>query len=120
MSKALDQVVINAHRTNDDTIYIEWFEVPEALRGQGLGTAAYEKFEKSLPKKIKYIRLHAADSGSGPSDPFWEAMGFGYRYDFEDEPDATSPDYEAFHEMVKGINGTETPEPIPVDDEDEG
>jgi GNAT superfamily N-acetyltransferase len=72
---------IDAHREGD-TIWINYFEVP--VRGKGLGKAEYEKFEKSLPKDIKKIRLVASDAGYGPTHDFWDRMGFDYAYPDDD------------------------------------
>lgn len=54
----------------------------------------------------------AADTGSGLSNGFWEAMGFNYQYDGE------SLDYETSQYMWKGVNGHPTPETVWVDAED--
>lgn len=72
---------IDAHRVGD-TIWINYFEVP--VKGKGLGKAEYEKFEKSLPKDIKKIRLVASDAGYGPTHDFWDRMGFDYAYPDDD------------------------------------
>lgn len=72
---------IDAHRVGD-TIWINYFEVP--VKGKGLGRAEYEKFEKSLPKDIKKIRLVASDAGYGPTHDFWDRMGFDYAYPDDD------------------------------------
>jgi len=72
---------IDAHREGD-TIWINYFEVP--VKGKGLGRAEYEKFEKSLPKDIKKIRLVASDAGYGPTHDFWDRMGFDYAYPDDD------------------------------------
>ncbi len=42
------------------------------------------KFEKSLPKDIKKIRLVASDAGYGPTHEFWDRMGFDYAYPDDD------------------------------------
>ena len=103
-------VIINAHLTapKGDTVYIEWFHVPESDRRRGIGTSAYKKWERSLPKHVKIIQLHSANE----SDPFWESLGFGWRYDFEYPPAVSSKLYEASREMVKGIRGKKTPKPV--------
>jgi hypothetical protein len=72
---------IDAHRVGD-TIWIDYFEVH--VKGKGLGKAEYEKFEKSLPKDIKKIRLVASDAGYGPTHDFWDRMGFDYAYPDDD------------------------------------
>ena len=80
-SKKLKEAKIDAHRQGD-TIWINYFEVPE--KGKGLGTQEYMKFEKSLPKDIKKIRLVASDAGYGPTHEFWDRMGFDYAYPDDD------------------------------------
>lgn len=79
--KKLKEAKIDAHRQGD-TIWINYFEVPE--KGKGLGTQEYMKFEKSLPKDIKKIRLVASDAGYGPTHEFWDRMGFDYAYPDDD------------------------------------
>jgi GNAT superfamily N-acetyltransferase len=111
----LKRLEVRAHPTVPGKLYLEWFALPRELRGKGLGRRAYELWEAALPKRIKLIRLHAADSGSGPTDGFWEQMGFDWRYDFDDLIYSTDdPLYEASREMQKGIHGTKTPKPIPA------
>jgi hypothetical protein len=79
--KKLKEAKIDAHRQGD-TIWINYFEVPE--KGKGFGTQEYMKFEKSLPKDIKKIRLVASDAGYGPTHEFWDRMGFDYAYPDDD------------------------------------
>ena len=96
-----------------NTVYLEWFSAPK-----GTGRFAYEEWESSLPKKVKYVRLHAADTGHGSTEGFWDKMGFDWRYDFgEPIHDTLDKRYEASREMVKGINGAKTPRPVAVDDD---
>jgi hypothetical protein len=80
-STNIQEAKIDAHRQGD-TIWINYFEVPE--KGKGLGTQEYMKFEKSLPKDIKKIRLVASDAGYGPTHEFWDRMGFDYAYPDDD------------------------------------
>lgn len=81
LMKESSEPKIDAHRVGD-TIWINYFEVP--VKGKGLGRAEYEKFEKSLPKDIKKIRLVASDAGYGPTHDFWDRMGFDYAYPDDD------------------------------------
>lgn len=118
--KDIEAVTINAHFSGPDMIYIEWFHIPRELRRLGLGTAAYKRWEKSLPKTVRYVTLHAADSGAGPSDDFWFSLGFRYRWSFDDTPDPSGDLYEASKEMIKGIRGTPTPETVHTYPEDLG
>lgn len=111
-------VAINAHLVGPDKIYIEWFHVPRELRRRGLGTAAYKRWEKSLPKAVKYITLHAADAGTGPSNDFWISLGFRYRWAFGYTPDPSDKLYEASQAMIKGIHGTPTPETTHIEPDD--
>jgi hypothetical protein len=74
-------VKIDAHREGD-TLWINYFEVP--TKRKGMGTTEYERFEKSLPKDIKKIRLHASDAGHGPTHSFWDMMGFDWAYNDDD------------------------------------
>lgn len=111
-AELLKQLEVRAYLTAPDTMYLEWFALPRELRGKGLGRRAYELWEKTLPKSVKLIRLHAADTGSGPTDMFWERMGFDWSWDFGEPVYSTEdPNYEASHEMQKGIHGKRTPKP---------
>ena len=97
-------MTINWHLHGASQAYIEWFEVPQALRGRGLGTRAYVAWERSLPAKVKTIRLHAADAGDGASDQFWERLGFAYRWtqdDLDGAVAAGADGAELAQEMVK-------------------
>ena len=89
------------------------FEVPAHLQGQGLGKAYMAHWEATLPPDITLVRLIAADTGSGNSRQFWDACGYDYRYDGE------SLDYEAEHEMHKGVNGHPTPAMVTLDSDGE-
>lgn len=118
----LKRVEVRARPTAPGVLYLEWFALPQELRRKGLGRRAYELWEASLSKRVKLIRLHAADSGSGSTDAFWKKMGFNWRWSFgEPVYSANDPNYEAYHEMQKGIHGKRTPEPIevPYDDDEE-
>ena len=84
------KIKLQAHRQGS-TIWLDYFEVP--IRGKGIGSAEYIRWEKSLPKDIKTIRLHASDTGYGPSNNFWDKMGFDY--EFEDDNNY----------MIKHLNG---------------
>jgi hypothetical protein len=90
--KPTDGVKIEAHRQGD-TLWIDYFEVP--VKRKGSGTTEYIKFEKSLPKDIKKIKLIASDAGYGPTHDFWDRMGFNYAYPDED------------NEMVKLLEASE-------------
>jgi GNAT superfamily N-acetyltransferase len=68
---ATDQVRIDASPAEEDSFRINYFEVPEELRGKGIGKAAYLKWEKRLPKWVKKVTLYAAESSG-----FWESVGF--------------------------------------------
>jgi GNAT superfamily N-acetyltransferase len=104
---------IDAHRDGDESIFIDVMYVPERLRRRGVGAACYREWEARLPKDIRYVRLFAADTGSGVNtDGFWASLGFGYQYDAESEDVLT---YEDQHMMIKGVNGTKTPEPVYVE-----
>ena len=118
--ESTNEVTINAHRAGGPHgrgVYISWFEVPRHLRRQGLGTEAYEEFETELPKDVDLVYLHAADSGAGPSDGFWEMLGFDYVYGVEYPLDMEDLSIEEQQYMVKGI-GRETPDPVIVTEED--
>lgn len=103
-----DEPYINAHRSGD-IIWIDMMGVPD--RGKGIGRRYYEQWEANLPPDIKLIRLMAADAGHGPSNGFWEAMGFDYQYAGDDL------DYETSHYMWKGVNGHPTPPTVNADED---
>jgi hypothetical protein len=118
-AELMKRLEVRAHPRSADTMYLEWFALPRELRGKGLGRRAYKLWEKTVPKEFKLIQLHAADSGSGPTDAFWERMGFQWRFDFgEPVYSASDPRYEASHEMQKGIHGKRTPDLVDVPNED--
>lgn len=97
-------VVINAHRIGSDTMYIEWFAVDKARRGKGVGRKAYDTWERKLPRAIKQIRLHAADSGEGPSTGFWESLGFDRRWseaEIDEAVEEGANRYELEQELTK-------------------
>ena len=104
---------IDAHRSGT-IIWIDMMAVPE--RGQGVGRRYYERWEARLPKDITLIRLEAADAGYGMANGFWEAMGFDYVYTGDGMEGA---EQEVKYAMWKGVNGHPTPDPIPLDDDDE-
>lgn len=109
---ALDQPTISAHWTTADetVIEIDWFSMPAHLRGRGLGQKAYEAWESQLPPSVKLVTLFAADSeGRGNSDPFWERLGFNWRWN---AGDVSEMSYEAAHRMHKGVNGHPTPDSV--------
>ena len=78
------------------TMWIDMFAIPEDLRRRGLGRKLYDQWEKSLPLHIKNIQLVASDSGAGPSDAFWDAMGFDYFH-----ADVEDLNYEDKQHMIK-------------------
>lgn len=88
--------------------------VPRDQRGKGAGRRFYNAWETRLPEAVRLVRIMAADTGTGPSDGFWKAMGFEYTYD--GDPDAM--DYETRQHMWKGVNGHSTPPPISVEEND--
>ena len=102
---------IDAH-VSGDVIWIDMIFVPFDQRNKGVGRALYEKWEKELPADITLVRLMAADTGSGQSSDFWDAMGFEFQYDGEDL------DYESSQYMWLGVNGHPTPATVLVDDND--
>ena len=108
MQEHFDECRMSAHRSGD-VIWIDMFHVPEHLRGKGVGRAYLAHWEATLPPDVTLVRLMAADTGSGNSRGFWDACGYHYRYDGE------SLDYEAEHEMHKGVNGHPTPKMFWID-----
>jgi len=93
---------VAAHRRGPTSLYLEWFVIPLEDRGKGEGAKRYLEWEAGLPKWVKEIYLHAADSGSGPTDMFWDSVGYDWVYDISsDESDDYS--YEDQHFMVKKI-----------------
>lgn len=111
---------IHAHRSGD-SVYIEEFVIPENLRRKKArnGATEYARWEASLPKDIKLVRLHAADMGSGSSEGFWERMGFDWRYDYGESIGPRDRRYEHSREMVKGVNGHPTPPTVVIDEDDD-
>ena len=112
-----EDVIINAHRVGGPAgpgIYISWFKVPENLRGSGIGTAAYEQWETELPPDVDIVYLHAADSGEGPSDDFWLALGFDYVLTSDD---MSALPIESQQYMMKGV-GRPTPDPFFIEEDD--
>lgn len=101
---------IAAHRSGD-IIWIDMMSVPVSDRGKGIGRQYYMKWEQELPQDVKIVRLMAADTGSGLSNGFWEAMGFEYQYSGDDL------DYETSQYMWKGVNGNPTPATVDLDDD---
>jgi predicted GNAT superfamily acetyltransferase len=101
--------MIEGHLSSPETAWVDMILIPAQERGTGQGRRTYEAWEARLPATVEVVRLFAADTGSGESDGFWEAMSFEYQYDCEDESDL---DYESSHMMFKGVNGHPTPKPI--------
>lgn len=100
---------IDSH-VSGDVVWLDMIRVQPDRRGLGIGQATYRAWEASLPLNVTLVLLVAADTGSGSSAGFWEAMGFDYRYD---GPDLS---YEAEITMWKGVNGHTTPPTVHVDD----
>jgi len=103
---------IDAHQSGD-TVVIDMMHVPDAMRGTGVGRSTYETWEAALPKSVHLVRAWAADTGSGKSNGFWEAMGFDYQY--VPTADSEVDDQDFWWWMWKGVNGHPTPPSIPVD-----
>ena len=110
-----NQKAIIAATRNGIVVSIETFIIPPTLRGKGVGRASYEKWESGLPKTIRFVTCVPVDGGGGFSGPFWQKLGFINRYLPDDDPDFGVP-----VEMIKGVNGTPTPAPIPypIDNEE--
>jgi ribosomal protein S18 acetylase RimI-like enzyme len=85
-----EQVEITWHRVGTSAAYIAWFAVPAGARRRGLGERAYAQWERELPKAVTTVRLHAADSGDGPSSGFWERVGFSFRWNEDDVESAVA------------------------------
>ena len=103
-----DGAFIKAHKSGT-SVWIDMIYVPKKQRGRGEGRKLYERWEVRLPKDIELVRVFASDTEcDGNSDGFWEAVGFSYRY----EGDEDSLSYEAAHTLVRGVNGHLTPPPI--------
>ena len=104
---------LNSHRVNDDIVELEMIFIAKENRNKGEGTKLYLEWEKSLPKEIKYVKLFAADTGSGNSHPFWEKLGYEFKYTGDSLEDITnSVGYEGTYTMLKGVNGNPTPKAI--------
>lgn len=111
---------LNSHRVNEETIEIEMIFIAKENRNNGEGTKLYLEWEKSLPKEIKCVKLFAADTGSGNSYPFWERLGYEFKYTGDSLEDITSAvGYEGTYTMIKGVNGHPTPKSIWVEPEEE-
>lgn len=114
VEQAGSDTYISAHLSGD-IMWLDMMRVTPEKRGSGIGRKYYRQWELQLPKNVELVRLMAADTGSGLSNGFWEAMGYEYVYD--GDPDVIG--YEASQHMWKGVNGHPTPEPILVDPEDD-
>lgn len=93
--------------TIDDVIEIKEFYIPPSKR-PGFDREYYLMWESNLPKNIKYVKL-----SDTKLNEFWENVGFDYEYISDDE---IILDSDVNGLMVKGINGTDTPEPIYIDE----
>lgn len=98
-------------------MWLKYMVVPEDLRGQGIGTAAYKAWERKLPSRTEWVLLHATVMDTGFTGPFWERLGFRYRYDFGYWPESSEPEFVDAHVMVKGVKGHATPKTIMVNDD---
>lgn len=106
-----DEKCIEMH-IQGTALVIDMFVIPSSLRGKGVGTQTYFEIEQNAPDNITRIEIMAADigAGTGPSNGFWESVGFDYIYiDRGDIPDQMS------NWMWKGINGHKTPASIEPD-----
>ena len=83
--------ILKATQIQPNAMYIDWLNIPEDLRGKGLGKKTYYDWESSLPATIKKVYLHAGDLGTGATKPFWESVGFNVVDDSEN--DKTSDHY---------------------------
>ena len=102
------QSLIEGHR-GARTAWVDMIFVPQGRRGRGEGRRLYVDWEAALPADVEMVLAFAADTeGDGNSDAFWEAMGFSYRYDGDED----GMPYETAHAMVKGVNGHPNPPPI--------
>ena len=104
MKTFIDNVEITFHYLTDTTIFIDLFFVPVHLQGNGFGKLALEKFEKSLPKEIKEIRLLAATNLNGRVCSFWHKQGFSFLYDVKEH----CFEEEVLYSMTKAVNGGNT------------
>ena len=98
------ELKIDAHRQGS-TVWINYFEIPQGFRRKGLGRKAYMDFEAKLPSDITTIRLHASDMGDGPSDRFWDQMGFDYEDDSSQYMVKHLSKEESLDEMLKQVKG---------------
>ncbi len=94
--------IFNFH-IKGEIAYLETMIVFE--RRQGYGRKIYTDWENGLPGNVKYVLLDPVDGGAGPSNGFWEKMGFSYQFVDDD------PEYEVPKTMIKGVNGNPTPPP---------
>jgi len=105
----MEQAYINGHVTGT-IAWVDMIWVPPGERKNGKGRGLYLDWESKLPPETTLVRLMAADTGSGNSDPFWERLGFNWVYLGSDDLR-----YEDLHMMWKGVNGTPTPASIDPD-----
>jgi len=70
-------------------VWIDWFMVPKDERGRGQGRAFYGVVERCIRtfEGVREIRAYAADTGNGPTDEFWFAMGFEQTYPGAEQDD---------------------------------
>lgn len=96
LSEISKNIYIHAHHVGN-TMWIDMFYVPNNMRRSGKGSLYYKKWEDNLPNNINNIQLIATDIGEGPSNIFWESLGFEYMYDDD------NLDYLSKNHMIKQL-----------------
>jgi hypothetical protein len=104
---------IDGHISGDIAWVDMIFVSREDGRLAGKGRKLYREWEANLPENIEMVIIMASDTGSGPSDDFWDKMGFCFQYQ------GSELSYEAEHAMRKGVNGHPTPRPINVEENED-
>ncbi len=61
---------------NGENAYLGWMEVPQHLRGKGLGRNLYQQWESKLPATVKRVYLHAATEQDPGLSDFYGKLGF--------------------------------------------
>lgn len=106
-AKFIEPEIFDHGRMGKHGMKIFHFEMAKEHRRKGHGSRFIRELIEALPENIHCIYVTPANQGDGDPTGFWKKLGFRPVYNVEQGDE--DPE-----EMILGINGHETPDPIPL------